>query len=76
MTNCNDLFISVANLEEEAAKLVDAAGLMRIGDFLKYACSTDLMKVEFVDRVFSKVDFDNASKNSSQKQKVGPSRPF
>ena len=54
VTTCDP--IAAPNLEEEAAKLKDKEGWIKIGDFMKYAVTTELCKVEFVDRVFHKTD--------------------
>lgn len=66
------------NIEEEAAKLKDKDGWIKIGDFLKYAVTTELCKIEFVDRVFHKTDPEEELKNkasregASKKGKVSP----
>ncbi|QQP34892.1 Uncharacterized protein FKW44_022937 [Caligus rogercresseyi] len=41
--------------EEEGRKLIDReSGEIKLPEFIKFALGTDLGKVEFVDRVFSK----------------------
>jgi len=58
-------YFSASNIEEEAAKIKDKDGWIKIGDFLKYAVTTDLCKVEFVDRVFHKSDPEEELRNKA-----------
>ena len=64
VTTCDP--IAAPNLEEEAAKLKDKEGWIKIGYFMKYAVTTELCKVEFVDRVFHKTDPEEELKNKSK----------
>jgi hypothetical protein len=57
-----------SNLEEEVAKIKDREGWIKIGDFLKYAITTDLCKVEFVDRVFHRTDPEEELRNKTLKE--------
>ena len=61
-------FVSAPNIEEEATKLKDKEGWIKIGDFLKYAVTTDLCKIEFVDRVFHKTDPEEELKNKAARE--------
>ena len=60
--------ISAPNIEDEANKLKDKEGWIKIGDFLKFAMTTDLFKVEFVDRVFHKTDPEEELKSKASKE--------
>ena len=44
---------------EEVSQLADKEGWIKIIDFLKFATGTELCKIEFQDRVFSKSNFDD-----------------
>ena len=46
----------------------DKEGWIKIGDFLKYAVTTDLCKIEFVDRVFHKTDPEEELKNKARQE--------
>lgn len=56
------------NLEEEVAKLPDKDGWIKLNDFMKFALTTELCKIEFQDRVFQKVDYDEERKKSEAKK--------
>ena len=62
-------FFSVPNLEEEVGKIADKDGWIRVNDYMKFALTTELCKIEFQDRVFQKVDYGEESK-SKKKEKV------
>lgn len=71
--------IIVPNIEEEAVKLRDKDGWIKMHDFFKFALTTDLCKIEFQDRVFQKVDYDEERKKSEaakkdSKAKLDPSK--
>ena len=58
----------VPNLEEEVSKLPDKDGWIRINEFMKFAMPSDLCKIEFHDRVFQKVDYDEEKKKNEAKK--------
>lgn len=66
------------NLEEEVAKLPDKEGWIQKHEFMKFAMTTELCKVEFVDRVFQKSDVeDDHSKKKEKREgrlKLDPSK--
>ena len=53
---------------DEIPQLADKEGWIKIIDFLKFATGTELCKIEFQDRVFSKANFDN------DEEKKGPKK--
>lgn len=62
---------AVPNLEEEVAKMPDKEGWIRLAEYMKFALGTELCKIEFQDRVFSKVDYgaeDEKKKNEGKKE--------
>lgn len=64
-------FFAVPNLEEEVAKMPDKEGWIRLAEYMKFALGTELCKIEFQDRVFSKVDYgaeDEKKKNEGKKE--------
>ena len=66
-------FFPVPNIEEEAADLAKDGWIQR-HDFLRFACTTELLKVEFQDRVFQKVQVDDKKDDRGSKKdskKVG-----
>ena len=60
---------AVPNIDEEASKLVDKDGWIIRHDFLKYAMTTELLKVEFTDRVFQKVESDDKKSTGKKDSK-------
>ena len=62
------LLFLVPNLEEEVSKLPDKDGWIRINEFMKFAMPSDLCKIEFHDRVFQKVDYDEEKKKNEAKK--------
>jgi len=70
--------VIVPNIDEEVARLTDKEGWILRHEFLKFAVTTELLKVEFQDRVFQKVEVDKSkedrSKKDSTKQKLDPSK--
>ena len=63
------LFVAVPTIEEEAAKLVDKDGWIRINEFMKFALTTELCKIEFQDRVFQKVDYGDEEKKEKKEKR-------
>jgi hypothetical protein len=61
--------VLVPNLEEEAVKLRDKDGWIKIHDYMKFAMTTELCKIEFQDRVFHKVDWDEERKKTEAARK-------
>jgi len=61
--------VQVPNLEEEVAKLPDKDGWIRINEFMKFAMPLDLCKIEFHDRVFQKVDYEQKKKKEKKRPK-------
>jgi len=64
---------------DEVSQLADKEGWIKIMDFLKFATGTELCKIEFQDRVFSKVDFgdhsdDKKGPKKDPKLKLDPSK--
>ena len=57
--------ISVPNIDEEAARLTDKDGWIIRHEFLKFAVTTELLKVEFQDRVFQKVEVDKTKDDAN-----------
>ena len=64
------LSVSVQNLDEVSG-LADKEGWIKIIDFLKFATDTELCKIEFQDRVFSKSNFGH----DEEKKKEGKKEP-
>lgn len=67
---------AVPNIEEEAADLAKDGWIQR-HDFLRFACTTELLKVEFQDRVFQKVQVDDKKDDRGSKKdskKLDPSK--
>ena len=62
--------VSVQNLDEVSG-LADKEGWIKIIDFLKFATDTELCKIEFQDRVFSKSNFGH----DEEKKKEGKKEP-
>ena len=56
------------NLEEEVAKLPDKEGWIQKHEFMKFAMTTELCKVEFVDRVFQKSDVEDDHSKKKEKR--------
>ena len=65
----NDNEIEVVGLEEEVAKLPDKEGWIRLNEYMKYALTTDLCKIEYTDRVFQKVDYGEEEKKKNEAKK-------
>ena len=66
--------ISVPNIDEEAARLTDKDGWIIRHEFLKFAVTTELLKVEFQDRVFQKVEVDKTEQSGSRAKKDSKSK--
>jgi len=64
----------VPNIDEEAARLTDKDGWIIRHEFLKFAVTTELLKVEFQDRVFQKVEVDKTEQSGSRAKKDSKSK--
>lgn len=61
--------IDMPNLEEGAHKLAGGNGEISVNDFIGFARNTDLAKIEFHDRVFSKGGDEQPKKEQKVKVK-------
>ena len=58
----------VPDLEDEVAKLPDKDGWILYTEFMKFAITTELCKIEFQDRVFQKVNYGEEEKKKKKER--------
>lgn len=68
-----DAEVVVPDLEDEVAKLPDKDGWILYTEFMKFAITTELCKIEFQDRVFQKVNYGEEEKKK-KKERLDPSK--
>ena len=65
-------FPTVPNLEKEVAKLPDKDGWILFNDFMKLAVTTDLCKIDHVERASGEVDLEAEKKKVKHVSKKKP----
>ncbi len=67
-------YFVVPNIEEEAGRMADKDGWIKLNEFKRFAIPTELCKIEFQDRVFQKVDYGEEERKAKEEAKAKQSK--